>query len=106
MQAYKSNWVNGRLANMYGEAMESLSKADTIAKEDVIQLKELKQNTDDDVTLDFILDLFNTSRKALRFSKAAAPLILADGPLPFGDAVFVAALGLDFALAAYDLLTD
>jgi hypothetical protein len=91
---------------MYGEAMESLSKADTIAKEDVLQIKELKQNTDDDGTLDFVIDLFNTSRKALRFSKAAAPLILADGPLPFGDAIFVAALGLDFALAAYDLITD
>lgn len=91
---------------MYGEAMESLSKADTIAKEDVLQLKELKQSTDGDGTLDFVIDLFNTSRKALRFSKAAAPLILADGPLPFGDAIFAAALGLDFALAAYDLLTD
>jgi len=30
---------------------------------------------------------------------------LADGPLPFGDAVFVVALGLDFGIAAYNLVT-
>lgn len=102
LESYKSTWVDGRLAGLYAEAISALSDAGELSEADRTQLQQLKQN--DDGILDFVLDVANAARKGARFSKAAAPLILADGPLPFGDVVFAVALGLDFAIAAYDVV--
>tara|TARA_Y100000004_G_C8921830_1_gene415767 strand:- start:864 stop:1223 length:360 start_codon:yes stop_codon:yes gene_type:complete len=101
MESYKETWVDGRAARLYGEAYAALAEANQLSKRDKEQIKTMK--TGDDV-VDLALDIFDAGRKGLRFSKAAAPLILADGPLPFGDVVFVVALGLDFAIAAYDVV--
>lgn len=101
MESYKETWVDGRAARFYGEAYAALAEANQLSKRDKEQIKTMK--TGDDV-VDLALDIFDAGRKGLRFSKAAAPLILADGPLPFGDVVFVVALGLDFAIAAYDVV--
>jgi len=105
LEGYKSRWVDGRLAGLYGEAISALSDAGELSEADRRQLKELKQNDDGDI-VDFLLDVATAARKGARFSRAAAPLILADGPLPFGDVVFAVALGLDFAIAAYNVVVQ
>lgn len=102
---YKETWVDGRAANLYGEVISSLNKASALSDSDRKQIKSLKQNNEDGL-VDFVIDVVNVTRKGMRFSKAAAPLILADGPLPFGDVIFALALGLDFGIAAYNLVTD
>lgn len=101
MESYKETWVDGRAARLYGEAYSALSKANQLSKSDREQIKKMKTGEN---VVDLALDIFDAGRKGLRFSKAAAPLILADGPLPFGDVVFAVALGLDFAIAAYDVV--
>lgn len=101
MEAYKETWVDGRAARLYGEAFASLSEANNLSKADKKQISKLKSG---DSIIDLGLDIFDTGRKGARFSRAAAPLILADGPLPFGDVVFVVALGIDFSIAAYNLV--
>ena len=105
LESYKSRWVDGRLAGLYAEAISALSDAGELSEADRTQLKELKQNDGGEI-LDFVLDVADAARKGARFSKAAAPLILADGPLPFGDVVFAVALGLDFAIAAYNVVAQ
>ena len=105
LESYKSRWVDGRLAGLYGETIAALSEAGELSEVDRKQLKELKQNDGGEI-LDFVLDVADAARKGARFSKAAAPLILADGPLPFGDVVFAVALGLDFAIAAYNVVVQ
>ena len=101
VESYKERWVDRRAANLYGEALEALEAASNVAKADKKQVDQFKGL---DEKLDLALDIFDTGRKAMRFSKVAAPLILADGPLPFGDAIFVAALALDLGVAAYNLV--
>ena len=103
MEAYKSEWVDGRAANLYGEAITSLAEASKLSQADKAQIAQLKTG---DSVLDKALELFDAARKGTRFARAAAPLILADGPLPFGDAIFAIALGIDFAIAAYGVLAD
>jgi hypothetical protein len=105
LESYKSRWVDGRLAGLYGEAIAALSDAGELSEADRKHLQEMKQNDGGEI-LDFVLDVANAVRKGARFSKAAAPLILADGPLPFGDVVFAVALGLDFAIAAYNVVVQ
>ncbi len=105
LEGYKARWVDGRLAGLYGETIAALSKAGELSEGDRKQLKELKQNNDDGV-IDFIIDAAIAAKKGTRFARAAAPLILADGPLPFGDVVFALALGLDFAIAAYNVVVQ
>jgi hypothetical protein len=73
MESYKNNWVNGRLANLYGEALSSLTEVSDIQKSDAKLIKDLKQNSDNDSTIEFLFDAFNVGRKAMRFSKYAAP---------------------------------
>jgi hypothetical protein len=102
LEAYKETWVDGRSARLYAEAYAALNEASELSSADKKAIEQLKLN--DDGFFDLAIDLMNASRKALRFSKAAAPLILADGPLPFGDVVFAAALGIDFAIAAYNVV--
>ena len=104
MESYRETWVDGRIATLYGEAFQSLSEASDISKADKTQITKLKGEFPDNDVVDFALDAFEAGRKGLRFSKVAAPLILADGPLPFGDVVFAIALGLDFGIAAYNLV--
>jgi hypothetical protein len=106
MEGYRDFWADSRAANLYAETYSSLEKASNLSKSDRSQIKELKKGLPASEIVDFGFEVFDTARKGLRFSKAAAPLILADGPLPFGDVVFVIALGLDFAIAAYNLVTD
>lgn len=101
LEGYKERWVDKRAANLYGEAIEALSEASNVSKADKEQLSKLKTGEE---AVDLALDIFDTGRKALRFSKVAAPLILADGPLPFGDVIFAVALGIDFGIAAYNLV--
>tara|TARA_Y100000361_G_C11158012_1_gene345469 strand:- start:2485 stop:2847 length:363 start_codon:yes stop_codon:yes gene_type:complete len=101
LQGYRETWVDGRAATLYGEAFAALSEANELSKADKEQINNMKTGED---VIDLALDIFDAGRKGLRFSKAAAPLILADGPLPFGDVIFVIALGLDFALAAYEVV--
>lgn len=106
MESYKETWVDGRAARLYGEAYAALNEVSELSKADEAKIKELRGRTKDSEfqdILEFGIDAYNLARKAGRFSKLAAPLILADGPLPFGDAVFIVALGLDVAIAAYDL---
>jgi len=102
LEAYKETWVEGRAARLYAEAYAALNEASELSNADKKAIQQLKSN--DDGFFDLALDLLTASRKAMRFSKAAAPLILADGPLPFGDVVFAAALGIDFAIAAYNVV--
>lgn len=104
MESYRETWVDGRLATLYGEAYSALNEVSELSKADKEQIKKLKGSFPDADFVDFALDAFEVSRKALRFSKLAAPLILADGPLPFGDVVFVVALGVDLGIAAYNLV--
>lgn len=101
LEAYRETWSDTRFANLFGEAIEELSSASELSKQDKKQIDNLKGLDD---SIDLALDIFDTGRKAFRFSKVAAPLILADGPLPFGDVVFAVALGLDFGIAAYNLV--
>jgi len=106
LEGYRETWVDGRAATLYGETLSALDKASQLSKNDRLQLQKLKGNKNElPEALDFALDVFDVTKKGLRFSRMAAPLILADGPLPFGDAVFVVALGLDFGIAAYNLVT-
>lgn len=105
LESYRETWVDGRAATLYGQTIAALSEAGQLSEGDRKQLKALKQNNDDGV-IDFIIDAAIAAKKGTRFARAAAPLILADGPLPFGDVVFALALGLDFAIAAYNLVTD
>ncbi len=103
LEGFKNTWVDGRAATLYGEAISALNDASELSKSDIEKLEAIKGH---DETLDLIVDIYNASKKGFRFAKAAAPLILADGPLPFGDVVFAAALGLDFAIAAYQVWDD
>lgn len=103
MEAYKSEWVDGRLSNLYKEAITSLTEASNISKADRKQINQLKTG---ESAFDKALEIYDTARKGARFAKIAAPLIVADGPLPFGDVIFAIALGLDFSIAAYNLVTD
>jgi len=105
LEGYRETWVDGRAATLYGETLSALDKASQLSKNDRIELKELKGKNDLPEALDFALDVYDVAKKGTRFSRMAAPLIFADGPLPFGDAVFVVALGLDFGIAAYNLVT-
>lgn len=105
LEGYKQYWVDGQAATLYGQTIAALSDAGELSNADIEAVKRLKQNNDDGV-LDFVIDAFIAAKKGTRFARAAAPLILADGPLPFGDVVFAIALGLDFAIAAYNLVTD
>ena len=100
LEAYRETWVDGRAATLYGEAFAALSEANDLSKADREQISKIKTGED---TIDLALDFFDAGRKGFRFAKVAAPLILADGPLPFGDVVFAIALGLDFAIAAYEV---
>ena len=101
LEAYRETWGDARFANLFGEAVDNLARAERISKEDLAQINAYKGI---DERVDFALDVFDTGRKALRFSRVAAPLILADGPLPFGDVVFAVALGIDLGVAAYNLV--
>lgn len=102
LHGFKETWVDGRAAQLYAEAYAALNEASELSKADRKAIQQLKTN--DDGFLDFALDVLDVVKKGMRFSKAAAPLILADGPLPFGDVVFAAALGIDLGIAAYDLV--
>jgi len=110
LESYKEQWVDKRLAVFYGETIASLNESSELSKQDQKELKNLKSKyrtgTDYDRQIEFGLDLFDAGRKTFRFAKYAAPLILADGPLPFGDAVFLIALGLDAAIAVYGVATN
>lgn len=110
LESYKEQWVDKRLAVFYGETIASLNEASELSKEDRKELEKLKENyktgTDYDRQIEYALDLYDARRKTFRFAKYAAPLILADGPLPFGDAVFLIALGLDAAIAIYGVATN
>jgi hypothetical protein len=97
MESYKETWVDGRVARLYGDTYAALAEANQLSKSDKEQITKMKTGEN---VVDLALDIFDAGRKGLRFSKAAAPLILADGPLPFGDVIFAVALGLDFAIAA------
>lgn len=104
LEAYRENWVDGRQARLYGEAIEALSDASKLSKADKKQIQNLKRNVDIPDFLEFAIDAADAARKGFRFSKVAAPLIVADGPLPFGDVIFAVALGIDFGIAAYQLV--
>ena len=101
LESYRETWSDTRMANLFGEAIEQLNLASDISKADKKAIDQLKGI---DEAIDLALDVFDTGRKAMRFSKVAAPLILADGPLPFGDIVFAVALGIDLGVAAYNLV--
>lgn len=104
MESYRETWVDGRVARLYGETINALDNAANLSKADRSQITKLKTGLPDNDVVDFALDVFEATRKGLRFSKVAAPLILADGPLPFGDVVFAIALGIDFGIAAYNVV--
>ena len=104
MESYRESWVDNRAATLYGEAIEALSQASDLSKSDRAQVKQAKENLPSSEIVDFALDAWEVGRKTLRFSKVAAPLIVADGPLPFGDVIFAIALGVDLGLAAYGLV--
>ena len=106
LEGYKETWVDGRAARLYGEAYAALNEASELSKADRKQISQLKSVGEDQDIFDLAFDVFDTARKGLRFSRVAAPLILADGPLPFGDVVFAIALGIDFGIAAYNLVTN
>lgn len=105
MEAYRETWVDGRAARLYGEAYASLNEASKLSKADRVQIKQIKTAGGDiPEFIEFAIDAADAARKGFRFSKVAAPLILADGPLPFGDVVFAIALGIDFGIAAYKVV--
>lgn len=105
MESYRETWVDGRAGRLYGDAYAALSEASELSKADRAQIKQIKsQSNEIPEWIDFAIDAADAARKGFRFSKVAAPLILADGPLPFGDVIFAIALGLDFGIAAYDLV--
>lgn len=110
LESYKEQWVDKRLAVFYGETIASLNEASELSKQDRKELEQLKKNyktgTDYDRQVEYAFELFDAGRKTFRFARYAAPLILADGPLPFGDAVFLIALGLDAAIAIYGVATN
>jgi hypothetical protein len=110
VESYKEQWVDKRLTVFYGETIAALNSASELSKEDRKQIKELKakyaEGTGYDEQIEYALDLFDAGRKTFRFAKYAAPLILADGPLPFGDAIFLIALGLDAAIAIYGVAAN
>ena len=105
LEGYRETWVDGRAATLYGETLSALDKANQLSKADKQQISQFKDKNGLPDGLDLALEVFDVVKKGTRFSRIAAPLILADGPLPFGDAVFVVALGLDFGIAAYNLVT-
>tara|TARA_Y100000015_G_C2386610_1_gene87803 strand:+ start:813 stop:1184 length:372 start_codon:yes stop_codon:yes gene_type:complete len=105
VEAYKEEWVERRAATLYGEVIENLSKASDISTADKKQIENLKSNVDIPDYLEHAIDVADAARKGFRFSKVAAPLILADGPLPIGDVIFAIALGIDFGIAAYNLVS-
>jgi hypothetical protein len=102
LESFKETWVDGRAARLYADAYAALNEANTLSKSDKETIQKLKSN--DDGLFDLAIDVLDVVKKGSRFSKAAAPLILADGPLPFGDVVFAVALGLDFGIAAYNVV--
>jgi len=104
MEGYRETWVDGRAATLYAEAYSALNEVSELSKADKAQMKEVKQGLPGEDFVDFAVDVFTAGRKGLRFSKVAAPLILADGPLPFGDVIFAVALGIDFGIAAYNVV--
>lgn len=109
LHSYRETWVDAAGVTLIGEAISSLERAQQISLKDKKEIKALKRkvktdNVDFQEIAEFVIDVYDFSKKATRFSRMAAPLILADGPLPFGDAVFVIALGLDVGLAAYNLV--
>lgn len=107
LQGYKETWVDGRAARLYGEAYSSLNEASNLSKGDLEQIKQIRKaaglTEEESSSLDLALDIISAGKKGFRLSKFAAPLILADGPLPFGDIVFLVALGIDFGFAAYEV---
>ena len=105
VEAYKEEWVDRRAANLYGEVIDNLSKASDLSASDKRQIEDLKSNVDIPDFLEHAIDVADAARKGFRFSKVAAPLILADGPLPIGDVIFAIALGIDFGIAAYNLVS-
>jgi len=104
LQGYRETWADGRLATMYGEAYSALNEASDLSKADKKAIDKLKSNDVGSDIVDLAFDLYDVGKKGARFSKAAAPLILADGPLPFGDVIFAVALGIDLGIAAYNLV--
>ena len=109
LMAYRETWADARSAALLGETIDALSRSSGAKKTDAKQIKSLKKSipqSEFSEVIDFAIDAFDVGRKGLRFSKVAAPLILADGPLPFGDVVFAVALGLDFTIAAYNLVSN
>lgn len=104
MEGYRETWVDGRAATLYGEAYKALNEVSELSKEDKKQIDELKKQFGGADAVDLALDIYEVGKKGMRFSRVAAPLILADGPLPFGDVIFAIALGLDLGIAAYNLV--
>ena len=94
-EAYKETWIDGRAARLYGETLAALDSASNVSKEDAATLARAKEN----VPVNFkeigerALEVYDVAKKGTRFARLAAPLVLADGPLPFGDVVFAVALG-------------
>lgn len=105
LEAYRETWVDGRLATMYGEAYSALNEASELSKADKKAIENLKKQSNGSDVIDLAFDLYEVGKKGARFSRVAAPLILADGPLPFGDVIFAIAVGIDFGIAAYNLVT-
>lgn len=107
-EAYKDSWIDGRAARLYGETMQALDRASQQSKRDAASIEKAKQNLPVNYREvgERALEIYDVAKKGTRFARLAAPLVLADGPLPFGDAVFVLALGLDFGIAAYNLVVD
>lgn len=106
MQGYRETWVDGRAATLYGEAYSALNEASELSKADKKVIDQAKKAVPGSDIVDLAFDLYDVGKKGARFSKAAAPLILADGPLPFGDVIFAIALGIDLGIAAYNLVVD
>lgn len=104
MEGYRETWVDGRVATLYGEAYKALNEVSELSKEDKKQIQTLKKEFGGSDAVDLALDIYEVGKKGMRFSRVAAPLILADGPLPFGDVIFAIALGLDLGIAAYNLV--
>lgn len=108
LEAYKETWIDRRTAQLYGETLAALDQASNVAKEDAEKLARAKEN----VPVNFkeigerALEIYDFAKKGTRFARVAAPLIVADGPLPFGDIIFAIALGIDLGIAAYNLVAD
>ena len=104
MEGYRETWVDGRAATLYGEAYSALNEASELSKADKKTIDGIKDKLGGSDAVDLALDLYEVGKKGMRFSRVAAPLILADGPLPFGDVIFAIALGVDLGIAAYNLV--